>query len=176
MSCWLSFSWVETQGLRGEPSSAIHSILPGRDHGRGNLNSGCRRHQAAKGRNRDFGTRRFGQLSVNRIERLQKCVTSLEAFDPQKARKRAPAVLEDARRGIVELPVVHQNFACHAGAVTDDRGACNCAASSGISSHRHLWRGGVQGHRQHQFQPRAVSAWALQLCPSSQCFDFRSTH
>jgi hypothetical protein len=28
-----------------------------------------------------------------RIERLQKCVTSLEAFDPQKARKRAPAVL-----------------------------------------------------------------------------------
>jgi hypothetical protein len=29
-----------------------------------------------------------------RIERLQKCVTSLEAFDPQKARKRAPAVLE----------------------------------------------------------------------------------
>jgi hypothetical protein len=29
-----------------------------------------------------------------RVERLQKCVTSLEAFDPQKARKRAPAVLE----------------------------------------------------------------------------------
>jgi hypothetical protein len=29
-----------------------------------------------------------------RLERLQKCVTSLEAFDPQKARKRAPAVLE----------------------------------------------------------------------------------
>jgi hypothetical protein len=29
-----------------------------------------------------------------RIERLQKCITSLEAFDPQKARKRAPAVLE----------------------------------------------------------------------------------
>jgi hypothetical protein len=29
-----------------------------------------------------------------RIERLQKCVTSLEAFDPQKARKRAPPVLE----------------------------------------------------------------------------------
>jgi hypothetical protein len=29
-----------------------------------------------------------------RIERLEKCVTSLEAFDPQKARKRAPAVLE----------------------------------------------------------------------------------
>jgi hypothetical protein len=29
-----------------------------------------------------------------RIERLQKCVTSLEAFDPQTARKRAPAVLE----------------------------------------------------------------------------------
>jgi hypothetical protein len=28
-----------------------------------------------------------------RIERLQKCVTSVEAFDPQKARKRAPAVL-----------------------------------------------------------------------------------
>jgi hypothetical protein len=28
-----------------------------------------------------------------RIERLQKCVTSLEGFDPQKARKRAPAVL-----------------------------------------------------------------------------------
>jgi hypothetical protein len=28
-----------------------------------------------------------------RIERLQKCVTSLEAFDPHKARKRAPAVL-----------------------------------------------------------------------------------
>jgi hypothetical protein len=28
-----------------------------------------------------------------RIERLQKCVTSLEAFDPQKARKRAPTVL-----------------------------------------------------------------------------------
>jgi hypothetical protein len=28
-----------------------------------------------------------------RIERLQKCVTSLESFDPQKARKRAPAVL-----------------------------------------------------------------------------------
>jgi hypothetical protein len=28
-----------------------------------------------------------------RIERLQKCVTSLEAFDPQKARKRAPVVL-----------------------------------------------------------------------------------
>jgi hypothetical protein len=29
-----------------------------------------------------------------RIERLQKCVTKLEVFDPQKARKRAPAVLE----------------------------------------------------------------------------------
>ena len=29
-----------------------------------------------------------------RVERLQKCVTSLQAFDPQKARKRAPAVLE----------------------------------------------------------------------------------
>jgi hypothetical protein len=29
-----------------------------------------------------------------RIERLQKCVASLEAFDPQKAHKRAPAVLE----------------------------------------------------------------------------------
>jgi hypothetical protein len=29
-----------------------------------------------------------------RIERLQKCVVSLEAFDPQKARKQAPAVLE----------------------------------------------------------------------------------
>ena len=29
-----------------------------------------------------------------RVERLQKCVTSLEAFDPQKARKRAPAILE----------------------------------------------------------------------------------
>jgi hypothetical protein len=29
-----------------------------------------------------------------RIERLQKCISNLEAFDPQKARKRAPAVLE----------------------------------------------------------------------------------
>jgi hypothetical protein len=29
-----------------------------------------------------------------RVERLQKCVTKLEVFDPQKARKRAPAVLE----------------------------------------------------------------------------------
>jgi hypothetical protein len=29
-----------------------------------------------------------------RIERLQKCITNLEAFDPQKARKRAPAILE----------------------------------------------------------------------------------
>src|SRR6516164_4927003 len=29
-----------------------------------------------------------------RIERLQKCITTLEAFDPQKARNRAPAVLE----------------------------------------------------------------------------------
>jgi hypothetical protein len=29
-----------------------------------------------------------------RIERLQKCITRLEAFDPQKARKRAPAILE----------------------------------------------------------------------------------
>ena len=29
-----------------------------------------------------------------RVERLQKCVTSVQAFDPQKARKRAPAVLE----------------------------------------------------------------------------------
>src|SRR5215470_14913373 len=28
-----------------------------------------------------------------RVERLQKCVTSLEAFDPRKARKRAPMVL-----------------------------------------------------------------------------------
>jgi hypothetical protein len=28
------------------------------------------------------------------IERLQKCVTRLEAFDPLKARKRAPAVIE----------------------------------------------------------------------------------
>jgi hypothetical protein len=28
-----------------------------------------------------------------RIERLQKCITRLEAFDPQKAQKRAPAVL-----------------------------------------------------------------------------------
>jgi hypothetical protein len=29
-----------------------------------------------------------------RIERLQKCVAKLQEFDPQKARKRAPAVLE----------------------------------------------------------------------------------
>jgi hypothetical protein len=29
-----------------------------------------------------------------RIERLQKCLVKLEEFDPQKARKRAPAVLE----------------------------------------------------------------------------------
>jgi hypothetical protein len=29
-----------------------------------------------------------------RIERLQKCITNLEAFDPQKAHKRAPALLE----------------------------------------------------------------------------------
>jgi hypothetical protein len=29
-----------------------------------------------------------------RIERLQKCIARLEGFDPQKARKRAPAVLE----------------------------------------------------------------------------------
>src|SRR5580693_4850860 len=29
-----------------------------------------------------------------RIERLRKCVTSLEAFDPQKVHNRAPAVLE----------------------------------------------------------------------------------
>jgi uncharacterized protein GlcG (DUF336 family) len=29
-----------------------------------------------------------------RIERLQKCITGLEAFDLQKARKRAPAILE----------------------------------------------------------------------------------
>ena len=29
-----------------------------------------------------------------RIEKLQKCVTNLEAFDPLKARKRAPAVIE----------------------------------------------------------------------------------
>ena len=29
-----------------------------------------------------------------RIERLQKCITSLEAFDHRKTRKRAPAVLE----------------------------------------------------------------------------------
>jgi hypothetical protein len=29
-----------------------------------------------------------------RIERLQKCMTILEAFDPQKVHKRAPAVLE----------------------------------------------------------------------------------
>jgi hypothetical protein len=29
-----------------------------------------------------------------RIERMQKCVTRLEAFDPLKARKRAPAVVE----------------------------------------------------------------------------------
>src|SRR5271170_2790899 len=29
-----------------------------------------------------------------RIERLRKCITSLEAFDPQNAGKRAPAVLE----------------------------------------------------------------------------------
>jgi hypothetical protein len=28
-----------------------------------------------------------------RIERLQKCITSLEAFDPRKAQKRSPAVL-----------------------------------------------------------------------------------
>src|SRR5271154_1370364 len=28
-----------------------------------------------------------------RIERLQKCVTTLEAFDPQKARKGTPAIL-----------------------------------------------------------------------------------
>ena len=30
----------------------------------------------------------------HRVERLQKCITNLEAFDPQKARKRAPMVLE----------------------------------------------------------------------------------
>jgi hypothetical protein len=29
-----------------------------------------------------------------RVERLRKCITGLEAFDPQKARNRAPAVLE----------------------------------------------------------------------------------
>ena len=29
-----------------------------------------------------------------RVERLQKCVAKLQEFDPQKARKRAPAVLE----------------------------------------------------------------------------------
>jgi hypothetical protein len=29
-----------------------------------------------------------------RIERLRKCITKLEAFDPQKAHKRAPAILE----------------------------------------------------------------------------------
>jgi hypothetical protein len=29
-----------------------------------------------------------------RIERLQKCTAKLEAFDPQRARKRAPAILE----------------------------------------------------------------------------------
>jgi hypothetical protein len=29
-----------------------------------------------------------------RVERLQKCVTKLQAFDPQRARKRAPAILE----------------------------------------------------------------------------------
>jgi hypothetical protein len=29
-----------------------------------------------------------------RIERLQKCITSLEAFDPQTARERAPAIVE----------------------------------------------------------------------------------
>jgi hypothetical protein len=29
-----------------------------------------------------------------RIERLQKCIANLEAFDPQKAHKRAPAILE----------------------------------------------------------------------------------
>jgi hypothetical protein len=34
-----------------------------------------------------------GQMR-RRIERLEKCVTKLEAFDPQKARKRAPAILE----------------------------------------------------------------------------------
>jgi uncharacterized small protein (DUF1192 family) len=34
-----------------------------------------------------------GQMR-RRIERLQKCITRLEAFDTQKARKRAPAVLE----------------------------------------------------------------------------------
>jgi hypothetical protein len=31
---------------------------------------------------------------ARRVERLQKCITKLEAFDPQKARKRAPAILE----------------------------------------------------------------------------------
>jgi hypothetical protein len=31
---------------------------------------------------------------TRRIERLQKCITRLEAFDPLKARKRAPAILE----------------------------------------------------------------------------------
>jgi hypothetical protein len=35
-----------------------------------------------------------GGQKRRRIERLQKCVTRLEAFDPQKARKRAPAVIE----------------------------------------------------------------------------------
>src|ERR1700761_963989 len=29
-----------------------------------------------------------------RIERLRKCIANLEAFDPQKAHNRAPAVLE----------------------------------------------------------------------------------
>jgi hypothetical protein len=31
---------------------------------------------------------------TRRVERLQKCITKLEAFDPEKARKRAPAILE----------------------------------------------------------------------------------
>jgi len=32
----------------------------------------------------------------HRVERLQKCITNLEAFDPQKARKCAPMVLDKA--------------------------------------------------------------------------------
>jgi hypothetical protein len=43
-----------------------------------------------------------------RVERLQKCVTSLEAFDPQKARKHAPMVL--ALEAAIDQALSSPNF------------------------------------------------------------------
>src|SRR5277367_5340603 len=57
-----------------------------------------------------------------RIERLQKCITSLEGFDPQNARKRAPSVSRSGHRQslVVGIRVWHAGLPRYNQAATLD--------------------------------------------------------